>query len=203
MVKNNRTAKTGTFANQFRGPKKNESTLDWDAVMRGHRPPEEAGPKLPASLQLTLAELDRANRGVQNHYDGMDGDREARVKGGKKGRAAPFDVDQVVRMYVEEKMPISKIALQVGSAPITVLRYLKKADVYTSGRDKGKNLKGAIRPKDTYVRKERCSRDHDLTAEGATYEVWKTRKGKRIRNGRACVECKKVRDRQAKKRAEG
>lgn len=153
--------------------------LDWEAIRHGNRPKEEWGEPIPEKLQLSLEDIDRRNRGVNTYYGDEKQKAEQRDKARRKGRvrAAPFDVDEVVELYVGG-MGVSELALKISTSPETVRRYLRKAKVYEPNRDKHR----PHRPAETYSKKDRCIRDHDLTVEGARYA-----------NG-ACRECKRERD---------
>lgn len=197
--------KSGNFKDGHKAPEF-KGGLDWEAIRRCHRPPGASEP-LPARLQLSLVELDRANRGVQNYYDGKDTEREKKVKSGRKGegRHPTFDVDEAVRLYTEEHMTPQEVAEALGlKTAFTIIKRLKDRGVYDAnkyryGSEHSKH-KPKNRPKDTYKRQDTCAKGHDLTVEGSAYDVYKTRNGKKIKNGRACVECKK--DRDAKYKAE-
>src|SRR5690349_18787879 len=99
--------------------------LDWEAIRHCHRPKEEWGEPLPEKLQLDIADIDRRNRGHNTYYDMTREEIAARKKGGRRSRPAPFDVDEVIRLYTEVEMGVAEIALKVNSSPETVRRYLR------------------------------------------------------------------------------
>lgn len=160
MVKNLRKPKKGALANQFRAPDKGEG-LDWDLIMHHGVPKEERGEPLPQRLQLSLGELDRANRGLNNQYDLTEAQREARSRNGKKlgarPRQAPFDVDELVKLYLEG-LTVKELVKRFSTTEVTVRKYLKKAEVYDRSRDLKKPTGGRGAGK-----QDKCKRGHDTS----------------------------------------
>lgn len=118
---------------------------------------------------------------------------------GKTGRRASdlhYDVEAVVRMYVEEEKSPQEISEYYHGKPSypTIINYLKRRGVFdpTRHRTGGRQERGAQRR-----RKEVCVNGHDLTLPGATRERFKRRPDGTLRpNGRDCLECAKIRTRQ-------
>lgn len=188
----------GSKAPPFRGG------LDWDAIMHNHRPREEWGEPIPESMQLTIEEIDRRNRGLKNYYsDRKPQERKAPGRKGQ-GRHTTFDIDEAVRLYTEEHLTPAEIGERIGvKTPATVVKYLKRAEVYDPKKYRPggthSRVRPPTRPAESYKRKDRCVRDHDLTLPGATREAPRKKgaNGQPVRNGRICVECKKQADRDA------
>lgn len=162
--------------------------LDWDAIMRNHRPADESTPAIPAKNQLTLAEVDRANRGSKNYYGEDKPPKPSKSAKPKEGRQVPFDLTEAIRLYTEEHLTPQEIILKLDgvSTDTTLIKYLKKAGVYEpmKYRPGGSHsrTRAPKRPKDSYTRKDVCVRGHDMTLEGARYPSGSCRECKREDN---------------------
>lgn len=195
--------KSGSFSDGSKAPPF-RGGLDWELIMRNHRPADESTPPWPVSKQLTLEELDRANRGAKNHY-GQDRKPEQRKAPGHRGqgRHPVFDVDEAVRLYSEEHLTPAEVAERLGvKTATTIIKHLKlREGVYDPQKYKPggshPRVRPPVRPADSYHRKEVCFRGHDLTLPGATREapLKPGKNGQLIRNGHICVKCKQQQNR--------
>lgn len=113
---------------------------------------------------------------------------------GKTGRprgTAHYDVDEIVRLYVEENMSPLAIVEKMGGKPAypTVVGYLKKREVF----DPNRHRTGGRRNRDSYEEQRqthcgKCGADFSKP-ENVRERVRKLPDGGTRPNGRECVPC--------------
>lgn len=196
----------GRFSHTYQGPPRKQGGLDWDQIRRDHH--EQMIRQVEAGLQDEETKLWRDNDLASRSFSERDEflarralqragsptprasslTPEDRAAGGRK-RARRIDAPEVERLYVEENMKPGDIAVRTGFAYETVVSTLKLRGVFDPNKFRGgwKGPQGSRGPGPK--QKTVCSRGHDLTAEGATKQLWKHTANGPVRNGRACVKC--------------
>lgn len=176
--------------------------LDWDAIReaRAKRLDEEIARGVDNAETrehlLSKEEQDRLYRlRVEKALKPSKSPKPSRNSGeGKAGRprnTPKYDVDEIVRLYVEEELPPKEIVERLGGTPSygTVINYLKKRQVFDvkkfrTGGPKGKPL---VRPKESYSRQQHCGVcGADLDVPGNSRERMDANGNL---NGRECVPC--------------
>lgn len=122
--------------------------------------------------------------------------------GRKKGQLfQKYDIDEVVRLYVEENMaPIDIVTKMQGPSYETVINYLKKRDVFDKDRHRKqpKGAKGPVRNKFC----PKCGCDLDLP-ENSRERFKRMPDGSQRTNGRECVPCCRERNRSHRENSNG
>lgn len=189
--------------------------LDWDAIRKARDERLEAevargimGPEHEEYLRLKALD-DKARAAEQRALEASMArqPKEARYKTSGTGTGedtprdrrvgARTDVGEMVRLYVDEGMAPSAIAKELHVGYETVIKWLKREQVFDPNRHRGGGR--PKRGRDTYSRKTHCVNGHDLTLPGAARELT-TKDG--APNGRECVECSRKRKRDAWHRAQ-
>lgn len=155
--------------------------LDWDAIREKHlqRLAEERERGLhdfdptqvtpPASRGVSPTEPEGS--GVTRSYARTPRSAES-VRGSSEHRQV-VDMKRLLALYVGEGRSVNQTALAMGLDHTTVLRRVVNAGVYRGPAPAG-------RPRQTH-----CKRGHDLEEHGRV----------RASGGRACMECKRIRER--------
>lgn len=117
-------------------------------------------------------------------------------KTGRRNGDLFYDIEAIVKMYVEDEMSPQEITDYYHGKPSypTVINYLKKRGVF----DPQRHRSGGRRDRNSYQRqrKDKCSKGHDLTDSDNVIERFrKMPDGSTRPNGRDCKICSRERSR--------